>query len=282
MTGAEDPDSTRDGGLTRRELEDRWAKMLARQETFAVAFGDQLRKAREDDRRTAEDVARAARRLGLSWHRTTVGQTERGNRAVSAVELLLIPLLYGRPLRDLLPQVSRAIWLTDETALYGGELRRVLDVGYDPGKSGYNRPGRWHFRNAPDPAETLETLLKSASEAFGNWPTDALVKHIATPDETESKAAKRLHTTPEYVAYASRERWGRGLAEERNARLGDRLEVPEAPRALQAARGHVTRELLAELEPRIRELEERRGQPGADLTDWAAALDDQNQAAPEA
>lgn len=251
--------------LTRNEADRRWAEVLDKAPPFAEALGAQLRQTRAGEGRTIEDVAQSARQLGLPWHRPTVGQVERGKRGLSAAELFLLPLVYGRPLRDLLPPVDQTVWLTDETAVYGAELHRVLDDGYDPGRSGYFRPGSWHRRTRMSKDEVMEAVQGLAAKE-SNWPHGALLKHMGHPDEAETKAAKRLDTTPQYVAYAARELWGRGLTAERDARLAERSDTPDTPRALQAARGHITRALITELEPRIRHHEERRGQPEG--IDW--------------
>lgn len=203
---------------------------------------------------TTEDVARAARQLGLSWHRTTVGQTERGNRTISAPELLLLPLIYGRPLRELLPPEKEFIWLTDDIAVTGVELRHVLDKEHDPGMSVPSRK-HWYWRTGPTDEEAMESVVAMVSRFASRWPAGGLMKYMVAPDEAEAKAAKKLETTPEYLAYAARELWGRGLTEEREDRLADRPNLPETPRALQAARGHITRSLIEELEPQVRRLE---------------------------
>ncbi|TFE48998.1 XRE family transcriptional regulator [Streptomyces sp. ICN441] len=251
--------------LTRKEAEDLWAQMLNDAPTFAVAIGGQLRQAREEAQRTAEDVAQTARHLGLAWHRPTVGQIELGKRGLTAAELLLLPMVYGRPLRDLLPPADGAVWLTEETAVYGAELHRVLDAEYAPGKSGRLGPGSWHRRKRISEEDALEFVHRLAAKS-SPWPHGAQVKHLEQPDEAETKAAKKLDTTPHYVAYTARELWGHGLVAEREARLAERPDLPESPRALQAARGHVTRTLIEEMEPTIRAHESKRGQP--EEIDW--------------
>ncbi|MER7574899.1 helix-turn-helix transcriptional regulator [Streptomyces sp. NPDC126514] len=223
---------------------------------FGVQLGEQLQRVREEKEATREDIARKARYFGLPWHRPTVGQIEQGKRGVSAAELLLLPLIYSKPLRDLLPAADEVTWLTDETAVYGSRLRQFLDEDYNPADA--SMPGPWHFKAAVRQGERHFEALRRFSDAL---PWGSKAGFAASPDESETKAAKRLNTTPEYVAYTARELWGRGLAEERDARLAERPDAPTAPRAVQAARGHITRILLDELEPSIREHEKRRDLP---------------------
>ncbi|MFF7763113.1 helix-turn-helix domain-containing protein [Streptomyces griseorubiginosus] len=221
---------------------------------FGIQLGERLQRVREEREATREDIARKARFFGLPWHRPTVGQIEQGKRGVSASELLLLPLVYGTPLRDLLPGEGEVTWLSDETAVRGGALRHSLDE--EPEEP--SLPGPWHVKGVVKQAGQFLEASRKFTEAL---PWGAKAGFAASPDEAETKAAKRLNTTPEYVAYAAREAWGRGLAEERDARLAERPDAPATPRAAQAARGHITRTLLDELEPAIRDHEKRRDLP---------------------
>ncbi|MFH8343760.1 helix-turn-helix domain-containing protein [Streptomyces sp. NPDC018045] len=243
--------------------QERWERALAQALTFGEAIGRRLLRAREDAGRTAEEVAQTAQQLGLSWHRPTVGQIERGRRALSAVELIMLPIIYARPLGDLLPEGT--VWLTSEVGVYDREVRRVLSGDHNPSFLALRAPGGWHVKGVSDqaPEEVARRTAQAISylQAHSPWPTNAEIRHTQDrPDDAETKAAKRLETTPHYVAYAAREVWGHGLAAEREARLRDRGELPEGKRALQSARGHITRALVAELEPIVKAYEERRGE----------------------
>ncbi|MEW2610235.1 hypothetical protein AB0937_08495 [Streptomyces sp. NPDC047880] len=267
MESEESHESTpRDGSTARKDAADLWAHMLDQAPSFSVALGQRLAEIRKSEKRTTEQVAQQAQQLGLTWHRTTVGQTELGRRSLSAVELLLLPLLYGKPLRELLP--DRTTWLTDATAVFPEELWRAIRGGWDEPGAMRHGPGRWHLANRPSADDVIEAVAAWASRSAERWPHGALAKHVAPPDEAEAKAAKKLGTTAHYVAYAARELWGRGLVAEREARLGERPDLPDSPRALQAARGHITRALIEELAPAIRAYEEKRGEP--ESLDWEA------------
>lgn len=233
--------------------EERWADALAHAPTFGEAIGRRLQRVREDASRTAEDVARTAQQLGLLWHRPTVGQIERGRRALSAVELVALPLIYGRPLGELLPDGT--VWLTSKLGVYDREVRRVLGGNHNPSYRALHLPGGWHVKGVSDrdPKEYAEDVAQVAALLSAPWPPNAKLRHIMEkPDDAETKAAKRLGTTPHYVAYAARETWGHGLAAEREARLRQRGDLPEEKRALQSARGHITRTLVAELAPVVK------------------------------
>ncbi|MFK0295608.1 helix-turn-helix domain-containing protein [Streptomyces sp. NPDC090442] len=244
--------------------QERWEHALAQAPAFGEAIGKQLQRVREEKGRTAEDVARQAQQLGLSWHRPTVSQIERGRRALSAVELIMLPLIYGCPLGDLLPDGT--MWLTPDVGVYDREVRKALAGDYNPSARALRLPGGWHVKgfSDQDKEETARHVAQAVAylEAHSPWPHNAQARYVqGKPDDAETKAAKRLGTTPHYVAYAARETWGRGLAAEREARLRERGELPEGKRALQSARGHITRTLVAELEPIVKAHEERRGEP---------------------
>jgi hypothetical protein len=69
--------------------------------------------------------------------------------------------------------------------------------------------------------------------------------------EAERKAARKLVVSPDAVLRAAVNRWGHGLADERDRRIGARAETL-SPRSLQAVRGRVTRALVSELRPVIK------------------------------
>lgn len=259
-------DLTKGSEADHDDAQERWARELEEARPFGEVLGQRLQEVREEQKRTAEDVAQDAQHYGLSWHRPTVRQIEQGKRSMSTAELMMLPLVYGVRLGDLIPE-EETVWLTPKVRVYGRELRRVLGGDYIPHPRAQRAPGGWHVKGWSDLADeeiTRGMLRWAAASAERNpWPTGATASHVfqGRPDEAEAKAAKRLGTTPHYVAYAARETWGHGLAAEREARLHERGELPEEKRALQSARGHITRALLAELEPVVKAHEERRGEP---------------------
>jgi hypothetical protein len=71
------------------------------------------------------------------------------------------------------------------------------------------------------------------------------------------KVGRRFSLDPLAVALAARATWGRSLTDERDRRMVEGAPAGTAPRAIQALRGHITRALLAELEPRLTEARKR-------------------------
>ena len=67
--------------------------------------------------------------------------------------------------------------------------------------------------------------------------------------EAEQKAARKLGVTPQTIAQAAYDIWGRSLTDERNLQVEQLDWVDEtSTRQVQAYRGHVTRELLDKIE----------------------------------
>ena len=67
--------------------------------------------------------------------------------------------------------------------------------------------------------------------------------------ETEQKVAKKYGVPAVVVPMAATGRWGRTFTAERERRVSDLVLDDASPRSLQALRGHVTRDLLDELDP---------------------------------
>lgn len=66
-----------------------------------AVIGDGVRRVRESTGTRQDDVARAARSHGLAWDRPRIGALERGEKAINADEMALLPLVMtsacGRP-----------------------------------------------------------------------------------------------------------------------------------------------------------------------------------------
>ncbi|MGI8680651.1 MAG: hypothetical protein ACR2JO_00655 [Mycobacteriales bacterium] len=163
-----------------------------------------------------EDVAFNARHVGLTWTRATVASVELGRRELTATELLLLPValeeaaaVESAPLWELVDENAK-VTVSAGTWLSGRHVRYLL--------------------GGPNPQQ--EWLI---GEPTADLPTEA-----------ETKAAGRLGVAPETVVRRGRARWGHRLDDEREQRLGDTSGVPA--RTVQARRGHITRQLIAELQ----------------------------------
>ncbi len=214
---------------------------------FTAALGQRLRRARAERGWTAEDVARYARGVGLRWDRSLVAGIETGRRNVSAAELLLLPVIYARPLVDLLP--DERVRLSDKAAPSPEALRDALTEAPDLDGDGWLLTG---YMEPPPNVDVLlargARVLQEITSRFPDAPLGSLKRADQhANDEPTSKAARKLGVDRQVVAVAAEQLWGHGLAAERDRRV-DQQGKSLSPRALQAARGHITRALLGELQ----------------------------------
>jgi hypothetical protein len=197
-----------------------------------------------------EDAAARARAYGLStWIRGTVAQAEVGARRLGLDEVLLLALVYETSLAELIAgDDEELVELTPEARLSAGSLRAMLrgdqaavrdlsttvDIPSFRGAHQASRSGRF-----PD-------VLGEAGR-FGMGDRVFLEHALDEVSDAERYAARKLGTTPERLNMAAMRRWGRTLAQERDRRLNQKADDASA-RSRQALRGHITRQLMAELE----------------------------------
>ena len=226
---------------------------------FGVALGHRLRQVREEIGWTGEQVSFHARNFGLGWDRSTVTRIELGQRQLTAAELLVLPLMFSRPLADLLPTEPAA--LTEAASVGPEELRRVLNRA--PALREWYVPRLHEVLNTA--LERMGPVLTRAAARFPdvNLITVAAAASEGWTDETTSKAARRLGVDREDVAVAAQQRWSHGLAAERDKRLATGG-AGDTARGRQAKRGHITRALLEELRPVVEEIQHSRGQEHGD------------------
>lgn len=223
--------------------------------TLRQAIGAKVRELRERNGDRQDDVADAARGLGLSWTRSKVGALENGDKAIPVEELVLLPLILatetGAPsLIDLLPSGKTWIRLGDNTRVRADALRRIV-LGEDFQVDDIAGLG---FPDGPiDMAEMIRNAKASKAMVTALWP-GANVQGLmrARKDslrDAEQVAGRRLHAPAHAVSLASWSRWGRGLTDERDARVAEKVPDAAQPRTIQALRGRVTRTLYDELRP---------------------------------
>lgn len=208
----------------------------------------------------AADVADRARRLGLSWDRSTVARIELGQRQVTAAELLLLPLVYSTGLVNLLPDEDMRF--TDEVSAPPDAVARAL------GKMPREEDG-WRAPWLDGTKQEWQALFDHQLEQMKRWkaahfPTaednavlDAVTDLQQSSDGTVAKLAARLGADRYDVAVAAWQLYGQSLSAERNHRES-KSGGDTSVRARQARRGHVTRQLIEELRPAIAELEKAR------------------------
>jgi hypothetical protein len=179
-----------------------------------------------------EDAATRARAVGLSsWIRGTIAQAEVGARRLTFEEVLLLAMAYDTtPAALVVGADSDLVELAPRAVVPAGTLRELLS-------------GRV-AAHSPTPRSKTPSRMDRAVDSIG---------------DAERHAARRLGATAVQINEAAARRWGRSLADERDARVAERATDP-SPRQLQALRGHVTRVLLGEL---ALDLRRRTGQASA-------------------
>jgi hypothetical protein len=238
--------------------------------------GRRLRYLRERRKLRQEDVAALARRFGLGWTRATVAGIETGRRQLAIGEFLLLPYLLDsktpgeqdpsrekglvNPQVGLIDFVPQAGWiaLTPSTRVPARALRQAV-------RRGTGQVVSTRRRKFPDVMRMMDGVYVDA-----NHPHELIVHSFsAEEDEAEKKVANRLGLSSGNLSVAAHRLWRRSMTDERDRRLRQETQGNVSPRRLQALRGHVTRQLIAELKVHLKSPpsspEERADQKGEGL-----------------
>jgi len=203
----------------------------------AAVVGEAVRGCRESGSLSADDLAaRLSLDYGLPWSRATVGALERGERELTLSEFAVLLLaLRAKPL-DLLPD-DVAVLLTDpKHSDDGGTVAQSQALrGLLAGKGG--RP------------EIATPAGRRLGKRFSRKRERTRAIAMAAQLAPEQKAARKLGVSPAELSQAAFDLWERGLTDEREHRLAGR--AAGADGVTHAARGHVTRQLIAELEAHL-------------------------------
>jgi hypothetical protein len=244
--------------------------------TLAEIVGRNLRRLRGD--RPQDEIARNVRDHGLRWTRGTLAGVELGRRLPSALELALVCAANGWDFRELFAGDEEEVEVVPGTVVPVGPVH----VEVVPGTlvplgliRALTTGGGW----ADHQTDNAEVDLASFGDSFSidvlsTWaavpePKMARYKEICpdlSPDllaeaerasqgEAEQNAARKLELDdPLEVAVAAIALWDHSLTWERDERVAaaEVCNPGSSARTLQALRGHVTRQLLAELEPLVR------------------------------
>ena len=226
--------------------------------------------------RRQEDVAAAAREWGFDWQRGTVAMLEIGRRRVTAEELVALPAiardagLGDQPLGELLVGGSDVMVTLSPDVGIGS-----LDLQAWGGRAELHRLVTDH---APDMPEAQEIRRLWPRLHPGRRQSRSQVYRIAIESrgDAEIKAARVLGVSPIAVAMAAQYIWNQSLTAQRDAVAlspafpggGDssaKLMVARAvmtARRLQARRGHVTRQLLDDLRPLLKDITKKKRRRG--------------------
>jgi transcriptional regulator with XRE-family HTH domain len=224
------------------------------EQTIRDVVGENVRRIREAAGARQDDVATAARGVGLTWTRSKITALERGEKALDLAEAVLLAQVMGRiagepvSIADDLLAGDGAVRLSRDIVLYRESLRRFL--GGDPVKM-LNKDTPGGAARAREAMARMPALLKRMSMLAGDdCPITSMIHAETVAGETELRAGHTLGLTKIEVAYLSVGLWGRTLTEERDRIVGE--DLPPASRA--AKRGRVTRQLVDELRVRLAEV----------------------------
>ena len=225
-----------------------------REQTIREVVGENVRRIRDEAGARQDDVAAAARGVGLSWTRSKITALERGEKALDLAEAVLLAEAMGKVtghpvgVADLLAG-DGAVRLSREVALHRKALRRFL--GGDPVEllvrdiPGGRERMRQALAKLPAMLQRMELLAGPGRTNMGT------LRHAETvAGEVEERAGRTLGLSKVEVAYLAAGLWDRTLAEERDRRVGD--DVPLVSRS--AKRGRVTRQLVEDLRVRLEEV----------------------------
>jgi hypothetical protein len=163
------------------------------------------------------------RAVGLGqWVGPTVAQVEAGTRRVSIDEVFALSLLLRAPLVELLSPISKHVRIAPDLLPLGSAFLRAESE---------EQIDRWRL--------WLDTALETTfSTRFMAFRAEAEEQALA------EEAAARFGTTTADVKKTALRIWYRSFREERERRLAG----GGSPATLRTRRGHITRDLMAELE----------------------------------
>jgi hypothetical protein len=247
-----------------------------------------LGRLRTDAAVSHDDIAEAARLLGLDWTASWLTAVERGTKPLTAEQFVALPVVLTRALghktalADLLlgddvVRLGKAPGLasTELPASYLRDIVTGVPFQHPFGPTGRRRPARAEPTAAERAAEKLRTIRRLG---LGHVDVRALARAEAGAGDAEDKIARRLGVPVIAVVAAAAGLWGRSLTDERDARLGstgdpDRTTPSAAtrrpstatrepsairhPSAVAPKPSAVVRQLTAELTARVREASAR-------------------------
>ncbi|HEY3007808.1 MAG TPA: hypothetical protein VGJ63_07040 [Micromonosporaceae bacterium] len=214
----------------------------------SALLGRNLERLRVDATATYNDLARAARRLGLDWSEQWFAAIELGTRPMSAEELIALPMVLAEALRrtvglgDLLLGDEPIRLAAGSTPVSAGALRNMLAA--PPQRRAFVADHEtWATPDDSPLVRAAERMREIREAGLGDVDVRALAQAEEGGGEREARLARRLGVPPVVVFAACAALWGRSLTEERAARV--REGGDSAPPAV------IMRRLTAELARKI-------------------------------
>jgi transcriptional regulator with XRE-family HTH domain len=216
--------------------------------TIDAIVGSNVRRLRIARGWSQDEVARRAREEGLQWSRSSVAAVEATNKTIDVSELVLLSLALDARIDELLAGDER-VQLGDDTTRRLWEVRRIL--ASDGARKGIEPPkGEIEIMTRKEMEARMPNLRGFMEDARQDLSARAA---SAASGEAEQKAARKFGIGAQQLSIFAFDLWGRSLTEERDARVNEADAQSGSAKSLQALRGHVTRHLLAELAPHLKE-----------------------------
>ncbi|MGB6164031.1 MAG: helix-turn-helix transcriptional regulator [Pseudonocardiaceae bacterium] len=215
-------------------------------------LGRRVRELREQAAVRQEDLADKARALDLPWNRSRIAALERGEKPISVEDLVLIVALLSSALDR--PVDVAELFDADESV----RLSKIAEI---PARAlaevlhGAATDSRVMLVGAPEGGFGVEAFevnnsrTRALAQLTGTSPSLTELQAIArSMSEADERARRALGEVIGVYAVMCHALWGRSLSAQRDARLVfEAAHLPVGSAVLAARRGHVTRELLAEL-----------------------------------
>ncbi|MDI1462133.1 hypothetical protein QEZ54_14260 [Catellatospora sp. KI3] len=221
-----------------------------------------MRWLRLDARIDHEEIAAAARGLGLDWSVSWLASVERGTKPLSAEQLLVLPVVLGTACKH---RVAIADLLVGDEAqaLIGPAKEQIAVDAAKVRDSASGAPMRRAFGANSMPAEAAaqESPVEKArrrqrdiiSSGFGWVDSRLLAVAEAGATAAEERLARKLGVPVVAVVAAAATLWGRSLTEQTEAERGNGEPVT-----------HVKKRLTGEVTVRVSEAAQWARETGAD------------------
>jgi transcriptional regulator with XRE-family HTH domain len=205
-------------------------------------IGQNVRRIREQLGATQDDLAQALRQSGWRASGLTVMALERGERALLHEEVILLADVLNVAVTEFYGD-SDHVFVRPAGSLYPENTnllaKRLTQAPRDESTTWMEVQRRRRTTGFGRDTSALELFSRGS---LGYTPDDEATR------EAERHAAERLEISPDEVVRRSYALWGRTLSDERDTRTAARTTADTPIRSRTIVRGHVTRELLAELE----------------------------------
>jgi transcriptional regulator with XRE-family HTH domain len=203
----------------------------------AEVIAANVRRLREDEGLTQDELARATQLCGLGWTRSAIAFLESGQREPRVSELIVIAAALDVPPAELLRNRARRVDLTESSSASGDDMYRLL-------------PRRRVHVDWPSPLRKMPTLqfdVRRVNDGLRRLkqvvPNATAGTHVAVERMANEEAVKHLAGTlglrPFDVAALSWRLWRRSLSEVRDEEAGSGANA--------MTKAHVTRRLKEEI-----------------------------------